>query len=144
MVEIPDQLECLFSASVEQHGNSYSIGIPRSELEEDAVRGSETYRVAVLPSRPQTAARQQSTTASSSGTGSQSPPVAEGDVREVTIETIGNQGDGIAKVERGYIIIVPETESGDEVIVEITNARANVDVRAGARRGEHVRRIRRF
>jgi predicted RNA-binding protein with TRAM domain len=126
MVEIPDRLECLSSASVEQHGNSYRIEIPQSELEKDAVRSGETYRVAVLPSSPQTAARQQSTTASSSGTGSQSPPVAEGDVREVTIETIGNQGDGIAKVERGYVIIVPETDPGDEVTVEITNARANV------------------
>jgi predicted RNA-binding protein with TRAM domain len=126
MVEIPDRLECLFSASVEQHGNSYSIEIPQNELEQDAVRGGETYRVAILPSSPQTAARQQSNTASSSGNGSQSPPVAEGDVREVTIETIGNQGDGIAKVERGYVIIVPETAPGDEVTVEITNARENV------------------
>jgi predicted RNA-binding protein with TRAM domain len=126
MVEIPDRLECLFSASVEQHGNSYSIEIPQNELEEDAVRGGETYRVAILPGSPQTAARQQSTAASFSGDSPQSPPVAEGDVREVSIETIGDQGDGIAKVERGYVIIVPETDPGDEVTVEITNARANV------------------
>jgi hypothetical protein len=97
MVEIPDQLECLFSASVEQHGNSYSIEIPWSELEEDAVRSGETYRVAVLPSSPQTAARQQSTTASFSGDSPQSPPIAEGDVREVSIETIDDQGEGLRK-----------------------------------------------
>ena len=47
-------------------------------------------------------------------------------MREVTIETIGDQGDGIAKVERGYVVIVPEAEPGDEVTVEITQARENL------------------
>jgi predicted RNA-binding protein with TRAM domain len=126
MVELPDRLDCLFSASVEQHGNSYRIEVPENELEEDAVRSGETYRVAILPSSPQTAARQQPTAASSSGGGSQSPPVAEGDVRKVSIETIGDQGDGIAKIDRGYVIIVPETDPGDEVTIEIEQARANV------------------
>ncbi|HET7323646.1 MAG TPA: TRAM domain-containing protein, partial [Halococcus sp.] len=56
----------------------------------------------------------------------QTPPVAEGDVREVTIETIGDQGDGIAKTDRGYVVIVPETETGDEVTIEIEQARENV------------------
>jgi predicted RNA-binding protein with TRAM domain len=44
----------------------------------------------------------------------------------VTIETNGDQGDGIAKVERGYVVIVPEAETGDEVTVEITHVCANV------------------
>ena len=34
MVEIPDQLECLFSGSIDQHGDAYRIEIPQSELEE--------------------------------------------------------------------------------------------------------------
>jgi predicted RNA-binding protein with TRAM domain len=129
MVEIPDRLECLFSASVEQRGDSYSIEIPRDELEQGPISRSETYRVVVLPSPPQTGGTdtsQQDDAATASGDASQTPPVAAGDVREVTIETIGDQGDGIAKVERGYVIIVPETDPGDEVTVEITNARANV------------------
>lgn len=129
MVEIPDRLECLFSASVEQGDTTYSIEIPRSEHE--AVRSGETYRVALLPSPPQTGdtdTRQQNDAASSSETmgDASQPPVSEGDVREVTIETIGNQGDGIAKVERGYVVIVPETEPDDEVTVEIEQARENV------------------
>jgi tRNA/tmRNA/rRNA uracil-C5-methylase (TrmA/RlmC/RlmD family) len=32
----------------------------------------------------------------------------------VTIETVGDQGDGIAKVERGYVVIVPETQPGEQ------------------------------
>jgi predicted RNA-binding protein with TRAM domain len=54
------------------------------------------------------------------------PPVEEGEVREVEIEDIGDQGDGIARVERGYVIIVPETDEGDRVTIEITNVRENV------------------
>lgn len=54
------------------------------------------------------------------------PPVQSGETREVEIETIGDQGDGIARVERGYVIIVPETETGVQVTIEITTVRENV------------------
>ena len=52
MVEIPDRLECLFSGSIDQHGDAYRIEIPRSELEEGTITSGETYRVAVLSSTP--------------------------------------------------------------------------------------------
>jgi predicted RNA-binding protein with TRAM domain len=131
MVEIPDRLECLFSASIEQHEDSYSIEIPQDELEQGTISRGETYHVAVLPSMPQdgdTDAPQQAGSVGASGgeRAPQTPPVSEGDVREVEIETMGNQGDGIAKVERGYVVIVPGAETGDEVTVEVTNARENV------------------
>ncbi|HET7323850.1 MAG TPA: deoxyribonuclease, partial [Halococcus sp.] len=70
-VEIPDRLECLFSASVDQHGDSYSIEIPRTELEEGTLSRGDTYRVAVLPRTPQdgdTTARQQGGSAPSTDT----------------------------------------------------------------------------
>ena len=54
------------------------------------------------------------------------PPVTEGERRTVTIETLGDEGDGIAKVERGYVVIVSDAEPGDSVTVEITNVRENV------------------
>jgi predicted RNA-binding protein with TRAM domain len=34
--------------------------------------------------------------------------------------------DGIAKIDRGYVLIVPETSVGDRVTVEINQARDNV------------------
>ena len=132
MVEIPDQLKCLFSASVDQQGDSYRIEIPREELEQGMISRGETYRVALLPSSPQNGdseTPQQDRSAPTADTGERAPrtpPVSEGDVREVTIETMGNQGDGIAKVERGYVVIVPGTRPNDEVTVEITNTRENV------------------
>jgi predicted RNA-binding protein with TRAM domain len=54
------------------------------------------------------------------------PPVDEGEIREVDIENIGEQGDGIARVARGYVIIVPETEKGERVTIEITEVQQNV------------------
>jgi predicted RNA-binding protein with TRAM domain len=50
----------------------------------------------------------------------------EGEVRDVTIETTGDQGDGIAKVERGYVVIVPGGQPGDELSVEIEQVKENV------------------
>ena len=44
----------------------------------------------------------------------------------MTIETVGEQGDGIAKVERGYVVIVPGGQPGDEPTVEIDQVRDNV------------------
>lgn len=50
----------------------------------------------------------------------------EGEVRLVTIDTLGDQGDGIAKVEQGFIVIVAETQPGDQLGVEITNVKDSV------------------
>lgn len=130
MVEIPDQLECLFSASVDQQDGSYRIEVPRSELEEGTITAGETYRVAIVPSTPRsddTETQQQPDGASSSDSPTQqSPPVEPGDIRDVTIESLGDQGDGIATIDRGYVVIVPETDPGDEVTIEIEQTKENV------------------
>lgn len=54
------------------------------------------------------------------------PPVTEGDIREVEIETLGEQGDGIARTDQGYVIIVPDTAVGDTVRVNLTDVQDNV------------------
>lgn len=54
------------------------------------------------------------------------PPVEQGEVRSVTIDTLGDQGDGLARVERGFVVIVPGTQPGDRVDVEITDVRQTV------------------
>ena len=56
----------------------------------------------------------------------QGPPVEEGETRSVSIDTLGDQGDGIAKVERGFIVIVPGTKPGDKLDVEITDVQETV------------------
>ena len=46
-------------------------------------------------------------------------PLKEGEEYEVTIETVGRKGDGIAKI-RNFIVFVPNTKAGDEVEIKIT------------------------
>ena len=122
MVEIPDQLECLFTTSVEERDGSYTIEVPHAELGDGSITTDETYRVVVLEAPDSSS----SLTAGSSTLPEQIPPVESGDIRELTIESLGDQGDGIAKVERGYVVIVPGARPGDEATVEIQNARENV------------------
>ena len=49
-------------------------------------------------------------------------PVRAGDELEVEIESVGDEGDGVAKVE-GFTLFVPDTEAGDEVTVRVTDVR---------------------
>jgi predicted RNA-binding protein with TRAM domain len=127
MVEIPDQLECLFTGSVKEDEGSYSIEVPREALNMGQVSAGETYRVVVLDEpQPGSSERQPAEAPATTGASSPpTPPVSSGDVREVTIESLGDQGDGIAKVERGYVLIVPGARPEDEVTVEITDVREN-------------------
>lgn len=50
----------------------------------------------------------------------------EGEVRDATIEIVGDQSDGIAKVERGYVVIVPGAQLGDEPPVKVEQVQENV------------------
>jgi predicted RNA-binding protein with TRAM domain len=52
--------------------------------------------------------------------------LSRGNIREVTIESLGEQGDGIAKIDRGYVVIVPDTRPDDKVTIEIEQTRENV------------------
>ena len=130
MIEIPDSLRSVFSAQLKERDGSYVMDIPASEIEHDALAADETYRVAILGPASSTGqkterAQHQSATQEATPT-SDSPPVDEGDVRDVTIEATGDQGDGIAKVERGYVVIVTGGQPGDEPTVEIEQVKENV------------------
>jgi len=46
-------------------------------------------------------------------------PVKVGDEIDVKIESVGQKGDGIAKVS-GFVIFVPNTKEGDEVKIKIS------------------------
>lgn len=47
------------------------------------------------------------------------PPVKVGDVRDVKIEALGSEGDGIAKIE-GFVVFVPGAKLNETVKVRIT------------------------
>ena len=146
MVELTDSLKCLFTGTIEKRGDEAVVTIPATEIEHGTVEAGESYRVALIkretdggaPTATDGTADQtvagdgaggaptSTTTRQRGGAGTSGPPVSEGDVREVTVETLGDKGDGIAKIERGYVVIVPDSQPGDEPTVEITSVRENV------------------
>ena len=131
-MEISDKLLCLFSADVTIEDDKYVVEVPRREIETGSVEPGETYRVALISDDSDSSQGSESTSQSqseSSGAPSEpQPPVEEGEVRYVEVEDIGKQGDGIARVERGYVIIVPDAEIGERVKVEITEVKSNFAV----------------
>ncbi|MDL0129085.1 TRAM domain-containing protein [Halobacterium salinarum] len=124
-MEIPTQLRCLFGGAVEQQDGTYLIEIPEREIDLGDLQQGETYRVAVLGASATDDATETPTGSQSERTPS-TPPVAEGEQRTVEIEDIGEQGDGITRVERGFVVIVPDTERGERVPIEITDVTENV------------------
>jgi predicted RNA-binding protein with TRAM domain len=124
-MEISEELRCLFSGKVEERDGSYVVEIPEQELRLGDLQAEETYRVAVLPSSATNEANNTDTD-SRSEQAPQTPPVEEGEQRTVEIEDIGDQGDGITRVERGFVVIVPDTKQSERVTIEITDVRENV------------------
>lgn len=117
-----ENLLCLFSGRVEERAGSFVVDVPEREVELEAVEPGETYRVALLSKVGQ---RSPDSSGRAKPSGPETP-VDEGDIVEVEIENLGDQGDGIARVGPGYVVIVPETMTGERVTVEITEARENV------------------
>ncbi|WP_327052514.1 TRAM domain-containing protein [Halomicrococcus gelatinilyticus] len=128
-MEISDKLLCLFSADVTLKGDEYVVSIPRREIDTGSVEPGETYRVALISREAETESTETETSSNEETVSSEpQPPVESGEVRYVEIEDIGKQGDGIARVERGYVIIVPGAEIGERVKVEITEVKSNFAV----------------
>ncbi|GAA0720531.1 putative RNA-binding protein with TRAM domain [Halorubrum trapanicum] len=128
-MEISEKLLCLFSAEVrETDDGEYVVDVPSREIDTGSLEPGETYRVALVArdGSPE-AAGDPDTAASRSDDGPQ-PPVEPGEMRYVEIEDLGKQGDGIARVERGYVIIVPDTEVGERVKIEVTEVKSNFAV----------------
>jgi len=123
IVEVSNQLLCLFNAEIEQSGDDYVVRIPRREIETGPVEPGEVYRIAVLGRSPSAEEQPRE-----SPPDQPQPPVEEGEVRYVEIEDLGKQGDGIARVERGYVIIVPGADVGERVKIEITEVKSNFAV----------------
>lgn len=117
-MELPDQLLTLYSAAIEEQDGRYVVEVPERELDIGKVHEHASYRVALI-GQPETPNDDQAES-------NDSPPVEEGDERVVDIESLGEQGDGIAKIDAGYVLIVEDVEVGDRVRVTVQNAQQNV------------------
>lgn len=133
-MEISDDLLCVFNADVAEWDGSYTITVPKREITRGDVDDDTVYRVALIETQTtaidepasDTAESQTNTETTADAGPTSEPPVDVGNRRMVEIEDIGSQGDGIARVERGYVIIIPETEEGDHVTIEVTEVNQNV------------------
>ncbi|MCQ4332144.1 TRAM domain-containing protein [Natronomonas sp. F2-12] len=123
-MEISEKLLCLFSAEIEEREDRYVVEVPRREIDTGAVEAGGTYRVALI--NGEVAAPD--TTGTDRPAEEPQPPVEEGEIRYVEIEDLGKQGDGIARVERGYVIIVPGAEVGERVKIEVAEVKSNFAV----------------
>ena len=54
-----------------------------------------------------------------------SPPVEEGQELDVTIESIGDKGDGVAKVN-GFVVFVSDVQKGENVRIKINKVLSKV------------------
>ncbi len=137
-MEIPDELYCLFSSEIEAKDGSYTFTVPAQEIVDGDIQPNAGYRVAILkqPSPAESTKREttqetvSTTTHDEENSQRQSThsaaPVEVGEHRTVEIEGVGEKGDGIARVDRGYVVIVPDTEKRDRVTVEINNVTPTV------------------
>ena len=124
-MEISENLLTLFSEEIEKQGNSFVVEIPDRELEIGEMNAGEIYRIAITARDSESRSRPDSTNFDSTDS-REGPPVEEGQILDVEIEDMGDQGDGITRVGPGYVVIVPETKVGDRVSVEIAEAKENV------------------
>jgi len=123
-MEISDELLCLFSADVTAEDDRYLVEVPRREVETGAIEAGNTYRVALIAADIESSESDETETPPDQP----QPPVEPGETRYVEIEDIGKQGDGIARVERGYVIIVPGADIGERVKIEVTEVKSNFAV----------------
>ena len=127
-MDISEELTCLFTAKVEEHEQSYVLEIPKQEVDVGYVDPAEDYQVALVgtsekPSQPSSS---ESTDDRDHQPEADQPPVSKGETRVVEISELGDQGDGLARVERGFVVIVPETEKGQRVRIKIETVRETV------------------
>lgn len=124
-MEISDDLLCLFNAEVTVQDDEYVVSVPRREVESGAVTPGDVYRVALIAPR---SAEDIDADEATPPSDQPQPPVEAGEIRYVEVEDLGKQGDGIARVERGYVIIVPGADVGERVKVEISEVKSNFAV----------------
>ncbi|MFD1644004.1 TRAM domain-containing protein [Halohasta litorea] len=120
-MKISEDLTCLFSATVDEQSDSYVIEVPRAEVEEGFVDASRAHNIALLSTAAESAVDESDSTRSETDHegDQQGPPVSVGEQRIVEIDEMGDQGDGLARVEHGFVVIVPETEVGERVRIQI-------------------------
>lgn len=127
MTENDSSIVCKYTAQLKTENGRYVIAVPDAEVEYGPLTTDGAYQVTI--ERVTAQSQDTTTTATSSNSGPQASgtqaPVAEGERVNVEIEDLGQQGDGIARVGPGYVLIVPGSDVGDSVTVEVQEINPN-------------------
>ncbi|WP_336339359.1 TRAM domain-containing protein [Haloarcula brevis] len=124
-------IRCLFTARVEEQSDSYVIEVPKRELELGTLAPETLYRIALFqsaaePTEPEARPQPSDEPGEDSAYAPSSAPVVEGETRVVEIDNIGDKGDGVARIDGGYVVIVADAEVGERLRVEMNQVRENV------------------
>jgi len=132
MTQTGTDLRCLFSGKIRRDSNGdFVVTIPTTEIDHGPIQPGNCHQIGIFdevdaePGAFQGRSRDPDGPAAQ-GPPSGEPPVEEGEELTVKIEGKGEEGDGVAKVPPGYVIMVPETEVGEEVKIQVTATRENV------------------
>lgn len=124
MVEISDSLRTLFTGVVEERDGEYVVVVPSSEVEHGELTSEETYRVGLVGVGGDDKVSSEDSHVSEGRTqgresvNSDQPPVVEGETYQVEIESMGDQGDGVAYVD-GFVVMVSDVKIGERVVVKV-------------------------
>lgn len=116
-----ESLTCKFTSPIEKQHGRYVVGIPENEIEYGTLSAGDVCQISVQKVEEGNAAE----TVPSADSNGPTPPVSKDERHTVEIFDLGEQGDGIARVDRGYVLIIPGTNPGDEVTVEIQQTNQN-------------------
>ena len=131
MIDPSGSLQSVYTSEVSESDGGYVVEVPNREVELGTVESGDTVQVALFTSpaphsESPSKKEDDSENATDQSAPSAGPPVSEGDKLEVTIESVGDQGDGVAKVDRGYVLIVPGTTPGEQPVVRVDTVKENV------------------
>jgi predicted RNA-binding protein with TRAM domain len=133
-MEVDGSIVTLFHAQLSEFEETPVIKIPEQEVETGPIDDETTYRIAVIEDSCIMESESDSKSdplSEISGSRTEprperqgGPPVSEGERCKVTIEGVGEEGDGMAKID-GYTVFVPESEVNETLQVEIVKVRPN-------------------
>ena len=127
MIEIPDSLRSVYSGRIQELDGEYVLEVPKEEIERGAISSGAPHRVVLFePIEMPPDETDDGTPTGTTEDRNPGPPVSKGDIRDVIIKDTGDEGDGIATVERGFVVIVPGASPGDEPTVEIKKVSRSV------------------
>jgi len=128
-MEIDDSLLTLFHAEIASSEGQYTLTVPDREVDLGDISEGGTYRIAVLPTTEEVDPEEndiqprQPTEDEMNESEVGTPPVTEGERVTAQIDTIGDEGDGVAFVEGGYAVFISGAQVGETILAEITDVR---------------------